>query len=82
VQRCEDDGGLHEAPKVGGDCRSGRHGRKPLCSGFFHTFFHADKEKRPAIPRKPLISNTILWWAVQGLNLRPLPCEGSALPLS
>ena len=24
----------------------------------------------------------ILWWAVQGSNLRPLPCEGSALPLS
>ena len=22
------------------------------------------------------------WWAVQGSNLRPLPCEGSALPLS
>ena len=22
------------------------------------------------------------WWVVQGLNLRPLPCEGSALPLS
>ena len=23
-----------------------------------------------------------LWWAVQGLNLRPLACEASALPLS
>ena len=22
------------------------------------------------------------WWAVQVSNLRPLPCEGSALPLS
>jgi len=22
------------------------------------------------------------WWAVQGSNLRPLPCEGNALPLS
>ena len=22
----------------------------------------------------------VKWWAVQGLNLRPLPCEGSALP--
>ena len=22
------------------------------------------------------------WWAVQGSNLRPLPCQGSALPLS
>jgi hypothetical protein len=23
-----------------------------------------------------------IWWAVQGSNLRPLPCEGNALPLS
>jgi len=22
------------------------------------------------------------WWALQDSNLRPLPCEGSALPLS
>jgi hypothetical protein len=22
------------------------------------------------------------WWAMQGSNLRHLPCEGSALPLS
>ena len=22
------------------------------------------------------------WWAMLGLNQRPLPCEGSALPLS
>lgn len=22
------------------------------------------------------------WWAMQGLNLRPHPCEGCALPLS
>jgi hypothetical protein len=22
------------------------------------------------------------WWAMQDLNLRPLPCQGSALPLS
>ena len=22
------------------------------------------------------------WWAQQGLNLRPHPCEGCALPLS
>ena len=24
----------------------------------------------------------ISWWALQDSNLRPLPCEGSALPLS
>ena len=23
-----------------------------------------------------------VWWAMLGLNQRPLPCEGSALPLS
>ena len=23
-----------------------------------------------------------IWWAMQGLNLRPHPCEGCALPLS
>gem|GEM_PF-3655835 len=23
-----------------------------------------------------------IWWAMLGLNQRPLPCEGSALPLS
>jgi hypothetical protein len=28
------------------------------------------------------IEETGKWWAMQGLNLRPLPCEGSALPLS
>ena len=22
------------------------------------------------------------WWAMQGLNLRPSPCQGDALPLS
>ncbi len=24
----------------------------------------------------------LMQWAMQGLNLRPLPCQGSALPLS
>ena len=36
-----------------------------------------DKEKGPTFSCGPSI-----WWAVQGSNLRPLPCEGSALPLS
>src|SRR6185369_1422406 len=31
---------------------------------------------------KSLVSLRKRWWARQGLNLRPLPCEGSALPLS
>jgi hypothetical protein len=29
---------------------------------------------------KPAPAQTV--WALQGLNLRPLPCQGSALPLS
>lgn len=27
-------------------------------------------------------SNDFYWWAMLGLNQRPLPCEDSALPLS
>ena len=33
-------------------------------------------------PRKCVITLKNKWWTVQGLNLRPLPCESSALPLS
>ncbi len=32
--------------------------------------------------RKPCRFAGTGWWAMQGSNLRPLPCEGSALPLS
>ena len=32
--------------------------------------------------RKPRQVAGTGWWAMQGSNLRPLPCEGSALPLS
>jgi hypothetical protein len=32
--------------------------------------------------RKPPRFARTGWWAMQGSNLRPLPCEGSALPLS
>src|SRR5262249_17667949 len=28
------------------------------------------------------LSGCFCWWALEGLNLRPLPCEGNALPLS
>ena len=40
--------------------------------------FAPEKRSGPEGPRNSLIS----WWVMQGLNLRPLPCEGSALPLS
>ncbi len=41
------------------------------------------KNRRKRAPTS-LIPNAIwkIWWVMQGLNLRPLPCEGSALPLS
>ena len=43
------------------------------------TAHHAiEKEKAPQINDL----RGLFWWAVQGSNLRPLPCEGSALPLS
>jgi hypothetical protein len=31
---------------------------------------------------KAQVCDLRLWWALQVSNLRPLPCEGSALPLS
>ena len=34
-----------------------------------------------AIHKFPIFQGD-LWWARQGLNLRPHPCEGCALPLS
>ena len=37
----------------------------------------------PQITNGSIVSGPNLeWYALQGLNLRPLPCEGSALPLS
>ena len=37
--------------------------------------------KEIAIHKFPIFQRD-LWWARQGLNLRPHPCEGCALPLS
>ncbi len=34
------------------------------------------------IPKPPLRGDLGIWFRQQGLNLRPLPCQGSALPLS
>ena len=42
------------------------------------TFFIPPTKTSP----ESAVSRCFYWWAVQGLNLRPLPCEGSALPLS
>ena len=42
------------------------------------------KLKRPFeyLRRDPEGAFRFQWWAMQDLNLRPLPCQGSALPLS
>ena len=37
--------------------------------------------RKMAIHKFPIFQRD-LWWARQGLNLRPHPCEGCALPLS
>src|SRR5215510_15261441 len=54
--------------------------------GFAWRIFGASRETgTPAGsggPRKPQRNPRTAKWAQQGLNLRPLPCEGSALPLS
>ena len=44
------------------------------------TLWSARSHCRVELP--PEISGESTEWAQQGLNLRPLPCEGSALPLS
>jgi hypothetical protein len=40
------------------------------------------KYRGPSQTRKTTEFARTGWWAMQGSNLRPLPCEGSALPLS
>ena len=39
------------------------------------------QRRKLAIHKFPIFQGH-LWWARQGLNLRPHPCEGCALPLS
>ncbi len=39
-------------------------------------------QRRKLVIHKFPIFQRDLWWARQGLNLRPHPCEGCALPLS
>ena len=61
---------------------------EPILQGLFH---HGGRGgSREIVPCGSLLERDRLlefagvnrWWAMQGLNLRPLPCEGSALPLS
>jgi hypothetical protein len=43
------------------------------------------KRKGHATDRGPILDHPTsldLWWALQGLNLRLIPCEGITLPLS
>lgn len=37
---------------------------------------------KPAKIRKTLDTQGFKWWAVEGSNFRPPPCQGGALPLS
>ncbi len=59
-----------------------------ICTGmrrneaFFPVFCCIEKNLGGAGHHKIPIFQRGLWWARQGLNLRPHPCEGCALPLS
>jgi hypothetical protein len=48
-----------------------------VCSG--NVYFEAYKLKQA---RYFYLARNKPWWAMLGSNQRPLPCEGSALPLS
>lgn len=61
-------------PKVGLEPTLCHHNR--ILSPARLPFRHFGKERRQ------FMQTTFHWWAVQGSNLRPLPCEGNALPLS
>lgn len=39
-------------------------------------------ETAKALETGQVVKSEEKWWAMQGLNLRPHPCEGCALPLS
>jgi integrase len=42
----------------------------------------SEAESLTSTPSNTADSQDFTWWALQDSNLRPLPCEGSALPLS
>ncbi len=80
VQPCGEDDQNDE--KQSGDVGSGafrerRHGYRLIVSGSAS----ASKGRRDTTAIN-CVSSDKKWCAVQGSNLRPLPCEGSALPLS
>ena len=59
-----------------------------LCTGtmrklpFVPVIFCIETTAPKSGDQKMSIFLRVLWWARQGLNLRPHPCEGCALPLS
>jgi hypothetical protein len=56
-------------------------GKWAACSHYASNRQNADS--RAAWPSTNINNKQLVaWWARQGLNLWPLPCEGSALPLS
>ena len=51
----------------------------PCFPHFFHTAAHGETARNASGQEKaPQINDLrgLFWWAVQGSNLRPLPCEG------
>jgi hypothetical protein len=56
----------------------------PRCSGLLETGWKRPSPRRWPRAEPPYVAFSELgkWCALQDLNLRPLPCEGSALPLS
>ena len=49
---------------------------------FVPVIFRFENFRRRNGSHKIPLFQRVLWWARQGLNLRPHPCEGCALPLS
>ena len=61
--------------------RAGVSGQSACCHGFdSRTACKKARSHDQAFSKRSQRSQ--VWWAVQGSNLRHLPCEGSALPLS
>jgi hypothetical protein len=51
-------------------------------SDFLGRNMGADLGRNARCKNLVMTNKDLQWWALQGLNLRPLPCEGNALPLS
>ncbi len=68
--------GLCKAPPT--DARGG----KQLCIQVHTRTREAEADRAGSACAMTHCFPIVIWWAVEGSNFRPLPCEGSALPLS